>query len=247
MTRPSTFFCRVGSKKPIRELIKNKAPKDYDKFVEPFVGSGAVYFYMSDPEKKSVINDLDTDFIAGWKQLKNGVSGNIEKFNKLPLAQMNAFVLKTPTNDMDRLAKRLYMSCSTFGTKGIGKLYKETNIYTKLKKLDEYKEFMKNTTILSQDYKTVIRSQDGAKTFFYLDPPYEGSTKDNLYKEGDINLDDLAKVLKGIKGKFLLSLNDSANVREIFKGFNIKGLTITGTGQKDIGVKARKEVFIKNY
>ncbi len=246
--RPSTFFCRVGSKKPIREAIKRQAPKDYSKFVEPFVGSGAIYFYLADPDKRSVINDLDKDLMAGYKQIKNGVSGDIEKFNKMPLSSMNAFVKKTPTSEIDRLAKRLYMSCSTFGTKGVGKLYKETNIYTKLKQLDKYKDFMKNTTISSQDYATVIRNNDSPTTFFYLDPPYENS--DRLYKEGDkgINFENMAKLLKGIKGKFLLSMNDSKAVRDIFKDFNIRGMTVTQVqGKKGIGVNPRKEVFIKNY
>ncbi len=247
-SRPSTFFCRVGSKKPIREAITRQAPKDFSTFVEPFVGSGAIYFALNDPEKKSVINDLDKELMAGYKQIKNGVSGNIEKFNKLPLSQMNAFVNKTPTNEMDRLAKRLYNSCSTFGTTGRGKLYKETNIYTKLKNLDKYKEFMKNTTISSKDYASVIRQYDSPSTFFYLDPPYENS--DRLYESGDDGIDftKMASLLKSIKGKFLLSMNDSKAVRDIFKGFNIRGVTVTQVqGKKGIGVKPRKEVFIKNY
>lgn len=248
MTRPTTFFCRVGSKKPIREAIERASPKDFTTFVEPFVGSGAIYFAMSDPEKKSVINDKDTDLMAGYKQIKNGVSGNIDKFNKMPLAQMNNFVKQTPSNEMDRLAKRLYNSCSTFGTTGRGKLYKETNIYTKLKNLDSYKEFMKNTTVLSKDYASVIKQYDSAGTFFYLDPPYENS--DRLYESGDGDIDfvKMASLLKSIKGKFLLSMNDSKAVRDIFKGFNIRGLTVTQVqGKKGIGVKPRKEVFIKNY
>jgi DNA adenine methylase len=247
MTKPSTFFCRVGSKKPIREAIIRQSPKEWNTFVEPFVGSGAIYFAMNDPDKKAVINDLDKELMAGYKQIKNGVSGNIEKFNKLSLSQMNSFVNKTPTNEMDRLAKRLYMSCSTFGTTGRGKLYKETNIYTKLKNLDNYKEFMKNTTISSKDYASVIRQYDSPTTFFYLDPPYEESGR--LYKESDEGIDfqKMATLLKGIKGKFLLSMNDSQTVRDIFKGFNIRGLTVQVQGKKGVGVKPRKEVFIKNY
>jgi len=247
MSNPSTFFCRTGSKKPIREIIKRNAPKDFSTYVEPFVGSGAILHYLYDPEKKGVINDIDKDLMSGYKLLKKGVSGDIERFDKMSLSSMNAFVDKPASSDLDRLAKRLMVSCLTFGTKGSGKLFKETNIYPKLKNLDKYKEFYKNVSMLSQDYKSVIRQYDSPTTFFYIDPPYEGSEEQRVYKAGAFSNEELAKVLKGIKGKFLLSMNDSPKVREDFKGFKIRGLTVRTQGKKGIGVKPRKEVLIKNY
>ena len=59
----------------------------------------------------------------------------------------------------------------------------------------------------------------------------------------------MADRLKKLKGKFLLSINDSAEIRETFKDFKIMGLAVKGGGQAntDIGVKIRKELFIKNY
>ena len=54
---------------------------------------------------------------------------------------------------------------------------------------------------------------------------------------------------KKLKGKFLLSINDSAEIRETFKDFRIIGLSVQGAGREgsDIGTKVRKELFIKNY
>jgi DNA adenine methylase len=244
---PTTFFCRIGSKKPLRKTIISKSPKDFTTYVEPFVGSGAIYFELNIPDKKSVLNDKDSELMSGYRMLKNGVSGNAEKFDDLTLEQIQSFVNKSPTNSMDKLAKFSYMSCNTFGAKGVGKIYKASNLYLKLKKLPEYKEYMKNTTLLSQDYKTVIKKYDSPGTYFYLDPPYEKSDSQKIYKEKGFNIEELRNTLKGIKGKFLLSMNDSAEVRELFKGYKISGLTVMGQGKKDIGQGSRKEVLIKNY
>ncbi len=57
----------------------------------------------------------------------------------------------------------------------------------------------------------------------------------------------MVKRLKKIKCKFLLSINDSTEIREIFKDFKISGLSVEGGGNKTIGVNTRKELLIKNY
>jgi len=59
----------------------------------------------------------------------------------------------------------------------------------------------------------------------------------------------MSNLLKNIKGRFLLSINDSPNTRNIFKDFKITSLQVRGRGGigKDIGGKARKELLIKNY
>jgi DNA adenine methylase len=64
-----------------------------------------------------------------------------------------------------------------------------------------------------------------------------------------VNLDyeELADVLSKVKGKFVLSLNDSPNIRNIFKQFKIRGIRVEGGNDKDIGEKTRKEVIIKNF
>jgi len=124
------------------------------------------------------------------------------------------------------------------------KLYNFSVPSTKLKRVEGIHEYMKNTTVLNQDYKNVIKKYDGPNTFFYLDPPYE-STAGQIYNIDSINYDELAAVLKGIKGKFLLSINDSPIIRKLFKGFSISGLTVKKLN--NFNSSDRKELFIKNY
>ena len=125
------------------------------------------------------------------------------------------------------------------------KIYKNPNIEPKLRKIPKYAEYMKNTKVLNQDYKSVIKSNDSKDTYFYLDPPYESSK--GLYTKSDFNYEELAVVLSKVKGKFVLSLNDSPNIRNIFKQFKIRGIRVEGGNSEDIGHKTRKEVIIKNF
>ena len=64
-----------------------------------------------------------------------------------------------------------------------------------------------------------------------------------------MDYEKLASVLRNIKGKFLMSINDSANIRKIFKGFKITNISVQGAGSEasDIGSGVRKELLIRNY
>jgi DNA adenine methylase len=242
-------LCRIGRKKPIQDKVIRLSPNDIKIYVEPFVGSGDIFFAMGlDPEKvKSYINDKDSDIANAFKIMKSNPNiSNIAKFKDMSLEQVRSFV-KGSHSGLDKLAQIIYKLCGTFGSKGgDNKIYKNPNIEPKLRKMPLYAEYLKNTNISNTDYKSLF-SHDSPNTFFYLDPPYEKSK--GLYKDAVIDYKQMADRLKKLKGKFLLSINDSAEVRETFKDFKIMGLAVKGGGQTntDIGVKIRKELFIKNY
>jgi DNA adenine methylase len=245
----SSPLCRIGRKKPIQHIIMSVSPKQFNKYVEPFVGSGDIYFELNlDSSIPAVINDLDTEIATAFKILKSNPSiDNIERFKNKSLEDVRSFMKQSHSSPIDKLAKIIYDLCGTFGGQAQGsKIYKNPNIETKLRKIPKYAEYMKNTKVLNQDYKSVIKSNDSKDTYFYLDPPYESSK--GLYTKSEFNYEELADVLSKVKGKFVLSLNDSPNIRNIFKQFKIRGIRVEGGGDKEsIGEKTRKEVIIKNF
>ena len=89
-----------------------------------------------------------------------------------------------------------------------------------------------------------VSRYDRPGTLFYLDPPYWGSEAD--YGAGIFSMDDfeaLAVALRGLKGRFLMSLNDRREVRTCFRDFDIRTVRTTysvGAGKP----KAVSEVLI---
>ncbi|WP_051284476.1 DNA adenine methylase [Desulforegula conservatrix] len=66
---------------------------------------------------------------------------------------------------------------------------------------------------------------DRPDTFFFIDPPYY---KAPYYKHNMV-LDDykeMAGILGSIKGKFLLTINDLPEMREVFKDFSLKEVSL---------------------
>lgn len=50
------------------KYFKKYFPKEFDTYIEPFVGGGAVFFYLE--QKKNIINDINNKLMTFYKQLK---------------------------------------------------------------------------------------------------------------------------------------------------------------------------------
>ena len=128
------------------------------------------------------------------------------------------------------------------------KVYRAYDPYEVFKHMDLYKDKLKGVKILNQDYEKVIKQYDGPDTFFYLDPPYNTkekiSNKDTGYVGGDeFDFERLYSVLQKIKGKFLMSMDNSQYIKDLFKKFKIKEVRIP----INRAPKFRKELLISNY
>jgi len=250
------FFCRVGGKSPIANKIIKMIP-EHKIYIEPFIGGGAILF-AKQPSKIEVINDLDKKLISGYRLLKkitmndvNEIINFMKKFkglsNDKKIELLNKFMNIKVSNDGLKLYQVLIQMCGSFGSTGRGKIYNPGIQNQKINKIQEYKDRLKKVKIYSTDYKNIIEKFDSSLSFFFLDPPYENS--DTLYKNDTIDYQEMADTLSNINGKFLLTLNDSDNIKNIFRQFNIKKINVKGRSHEgaDIGGEIRKELIITNY
>lgn len=64
-----------GKRQLISELLENK-PTDFDRYFEPFVGAGALFFELS--YEPSILVDINTDLINAYKVIKHSVDKLID-------------------------------------------------------------------------------------------------------------------------------------------------------------------------
>lgn len=237
---------RIGGKNLLKkEIVNNYFPKDYENmiYVEPFIGGGSIFMYK-EPSIKEIINDKDSKLINIYKGFKKydgeKISTDIDgKYNKEKFIEIKE---SNPKTDYDKFIKDLLLyKLSFFGkTKSFGsREYIKSN-------LGGYKDRLKNVTILNKDYKDIIKKYDSPNTFFYLDPPYEESK--GLYENFHLPIKDVYDLLKNIKGKFLLSYNDSDEAKKLFKDFHINYIK-TKYADPSKGGQDRiiNEMIISNY
>lgn len=236
----------MGGKNKLKKRIIDLFPKDYENmiYIEPFVGGGSVYF-SKEPSKEEIVNDIDKDLIEVYKgfkkydydKIKKDVDG---KYSKEDFYKLRDNIPKDNYNNFLRLFILFRLSY-------FGKLRSPMK-KNKINLRENFSERLKNTKIYNTDYKTIIKKFDSPNSLIYLDPPYEGSTTKH-YKNSIIDYEELKNILSKIKGKFILSINKSDTIKELFKNFNISEIkteyTNPMTGSKDNRIVI--EYIIKNY
>ena len=104
-------------------------------------------------------------------------------------------------------------------------------------------ERLKKVVIENKDFESLIRNYDRPNAFFYCDPPYFKTEHyyDAAFSEADHRR--LKQCLSSIKGRFILSYNDSEFIRELYRDFEICSVERPNNLSRGI----YKELIIKNY
>jgi DNA adenine methylase len=237
-------FCGEGSGRNVFTTLR-KEISNTKLYVEPYVGSGGMLFkILNMSERNVIINDLDSELIEMYRILKN-TKETTYKDNIDTIAKQEKFLRTKSNKDLDKLQKYFIRTCNTFSSQGTGRLYKETNQAKKLKYLDRYQEHLKDVRILNEDALTVIKKFDSPDTFFFLHPPYSLPTS----PINNDHYEKLAKVLSGVRGKFMLLVDNTEFNSNLFKKFKKRVITI-GRVQNKQGAQAsttRTELLFKNY
>ena len=209
-------------------------------------------FWAKEPSPKEVINDLDELLIQDYRNLVSAPD-DPSRFPLLSTERsQNAFLTHTPKTKSAQVVEALLRRCNGFGGTYLetNKVFKTTTHERKFEHIGEYKDRLKGVTILNESYDKVFKKYDAADTFFFLDPPYEMS-KGLDYASGSESFDFEAfeKACSRLRGKFLITINDSPRIRSIFKDFHIYPYVVQGHHSKEssIGAKDRPELLISNY
>lgn len=256
MTRLKSPLAWLGGKSRLADQIIERIPI-HTGYCEVF--SGAAWVLFRKPESKvEILNDINRELVTLYRCVKHHLPALVEQFKWMLLAreEFDRF-MQTPADtltDIQRAARFYYLSkCAfgarvsrpTFGTCATGA--PRLNLLRMEEDLSEAHLRLSRVTIECKPYQDVIARYDRPTTFFYIDPPYWDCEDDygkNLFSKADFTT--LAVQLAGIKGKFILSLNDRPQVREIFGSFNIETVKTrysVNKGSKDqVG-----EVLINNY
>lgn len=270
-----TFLRRPGNKTKHLKHILPLIPKFTGTYIEPFLGTGALYLHLL--PKKAILNDLNTDIINIWKLVKDTpeyIIKEIDKFKRTLLKKNNDEKLKyckkilskmdTYTEDKRTVLYLILIYCSFNGTlinkynewyiSGLyGDLYTSNtcHIFTQnyKDKVRELSKKLSNIKIYNRDYTKILeKAQKG--DFVFLDPPYIEDKKYafNYNKDEIFDINHLKKqldILHKNKVKWMMTQIDTPEVRYLFKKYNFKKYKNNSNFQSVSTNK--KEVIITNY
>jgi DNA adenine methylase len=269
-----TFIRRLGNKSRILKYIIPRIPSFSGTYIEPFLGTGAVYLHLL--PKKGILNDINKDIISIWKLVKSNpeyLLKEIDSFKKwfLPLSneeklkRCKEIVSKLHTFPKDKrtVMYLLMIYCSYNAsleqngelsfTSLSRQLYSNNSAHifteTYKEKIKQLSSILKNVKIYPKDYSEVIaKAKEG--DFVFLDPPY---VKERKYcfkynvKELLFSITKLKaelELLTSKKVKWMMTQIDTKEVRELFKSYNFFEYH---NKNGFLGVVLKKELIITNY
>lgn len=254
-----------GGKSRAIKIIKNHIPK-FKEFREPFVGGGSVFFYLKQtyPDKLFWINDYFEDLYLFYKQMRDNPLQVIQLCWKYKHEYDNGktlfnFLINSKNfTEVEKAAAFFVLNRITFsGTTQSGgyseQAFKKRFTDSSIERLEKIIPLMKNVKITNYDYEDVIKA-DGKDVFIFLDPPYFKAQKSALYgKNGNLHkgfdYERLANALSKTKHKWLMTIDNSEYIRELFHFAYINEWGIT-YGMRNITEQSDQketELFISNY
>ena len=225
-------------------------------YAEPFMGMGGVIFRRTQKPKCEAINDINSEIINMFRMVEKfpNYLADMLKFKICSRAEFKAMLATPPSllTELERAVRYLYIQKNAFGGKTYSQVFGVALERTRfdseriIPQIHMLHKRLAGVYIECLPYQDFINRYDRVDTLFYLDPPYWGSESfygKDFFSRADFA--ELAKLLKSIKGRFILSINDVPEIRRIFKSFYIKEVQTTYTSGTQSGKKAA-ELLVSN-
>ena len=224
-------------------------------YCKVFVGMGGVFFRRRSRPIAEVINDRSGDVANLFRilqrhypqfmdTLRSQIAGRRE-FDRLKASDPSTLT------DLERAGRFLYLQRLAFGGKVAGRNFGVSprsgsgfNLTRLAPLLDDIYDRLAGVTIENLDWLAFIDRYDRPETLFYLDPPYHGSEGDygrDLFGREQFEL--MADRLRSLKGRFILSINDVPEMREVFGGFTVEDADLRYSLGGGLGVSARELII----
>lgn len=250
-------LCYPGSKRLMAPKLLPLIPP-HAKYVEPFFGGGSVFF-AKPRSKKEVISDFNRPLMRMYRSLDCSALQRCQSRLSSTPASQRAKVVKRmaerarngSSSTCDQVMGRsLSYLCALGGYLKTGELSKSSPMKNKVRQCRSVKERLRGVKIGSGDFRKTIRENDSSSTFFFLDPPYS-KVINKGYASNSVTPQEVCSFLRGVRGKFMLTYDDSKEVRRACRGFRVKKIRSKYIYQKALGKGGKdvdgKQLLITNY
>lgn len=231
------FLKWAGGKRWLVSSNSRFFPNSYNRYIEPFLGSGAVFFYLN--PRQAVLSDLNSELIETYQAIKEDWARIVGALSQHQRKHSEKYYYKVraqcPRTIWGRAARFIYLNRTCWNGLYRVNLNGEFNvpIGTKDRVILDSDDFravsvaLKHTHLVCSDFEAII---DKAKKgdFVFVDPPY--TVKHNFngfvkYNEKLFSWDDQirlseATIRAAARGaKILLTNADHPHVFNLYKKY----------------------------
>ena len=204
------FLKWAGGKAQLLVQMQPYFPVKFERYIEPFLGGGAVYFHLR--PKKAILADSNPDLVNAFQVVRDSPEALMTELDRRPefeATQTRFYEVRaqdpTTLSPVERAARTVFLNKTCFNglyrvnAKGVFNVpwghYKRPLLYERNNILGASR-ILKTAEILHADYRKAC-SRAKRRDFVYMDPPYHpvsltsaftGYTKEDFGEENQREL-----------------------------------------------------------
>lgn len=251
LPRPRPVIAWPGGK---TRMLKHLLPliPEHTQYCEVF-GGGLALFLSKKPSDVEVINDINGDLVAFYRNTKFHLEALLGELDLVLNArqEFEDYGQQPGLTEIQRAARWFIRNKLSFG--GMGRDFAITRTQPhgsrahRLLAIRSLSRRLDHTTIERRSWDKILDSYDHEEMFFFFDPPYLDSGGSAYAGWSEHELQRFSERVKKLRGSWLLTFQDCDAVRDAFDGFMIRAIErANGIGNKVPKKKGRtyREVII---
>lgn len=261
---PKPIIKWAGGKTQLLGELLPKVPATYNRYIEPFVGGGAMFFALQ-PEN-GLIADSNPELINMYRQVAENVDEVIRYLESYENTREMFYDVRSlnwsALTPSEAAARTIYLNKTCFnGLYRVNKRGQFNVPYGKYKNpkicdidaLQAASRLLQHTEILCGDYMLVLDNYAKPGDFIFLDPPYlpiskysdfKRYTKDQFYEEDHIELAKTVMRLHERGCHVILTNSNHPLVHELYAPFNIEVIQTKRYISCDGGKRTGEDVIV---
>ncbi len=269
---PHPFLKWVGGKRYLLNQIDVFIPNDFDTYIEPFLGGGALFFYLL--PKKAVLIDNNPDLINAYQVIKENVEDLIRSLKKHKNKKEYFYKIRSVDrnleeynkwSDVEKASRTIYLNrCCYNGLYRVNKKgqfntpfgkYKNPTFCDRENLLTVHKVLQEVEIILGSFESCLKHAEKG--DFVYFDPPYHplsdtanftSYTKENFGKHSQEKILNIFKTLDERGCKLMLSNSYNEFILELYHEYHMEIVKAKRSINSDPSKRGEiRELLIFNY
>lgn len=216
-------------------------------YVEAFAGGLAVLL-GKERSQIEVVNDYDGDLVTFYRCVRHHQEPLIAELEFVlnSREEFNDFRHQPGLTDIQRAARWFYRNrlcyrganMDTFGTSPTSSGQASSSRSARMESIRQLSVRLDRVVVENLDWRRCLEAYDRSTTVFFLDPPYTRCA-DLTYKGWTLaDVLYFREFLGRLKGFWIVTLNDAADIRRAFAGCPITGITrakgMTGDDYREI-------------
>jgi len=217
-----------GGKTRLLATLLPLIPAQAQCFVEVFAGSAALTL-AKERHPVEVLNDLNGDIVALMRNAQFHLPALLEEMRWFVCARQNLkdFREQPGLTEIQKAARFLLRNRTSFGGSGTSFAVSKTATAGFDRddvgsRLEEIRRRLNKVVVENLPYERCLANYDSKDTVFFLDPPYVGNSTGAYAAWEQSDMVALRGRLDRLQGRWLLTVNDSAENRKLFNDCQVK-------------------------